>query len=635
MTCAAAAVTMRHMRTPSSLGGAEIRRVYPHPVRPVPGLAFVLPTLAGANGTSRGHRFSGCTGLRWLARLVGLAALGALVGGCQHAPSAPETAAGAPLHPAGVAAAHPLAVHAGVEILRAGGSAVDAAVAVQATLGLVEPQSSGLGGGAFLLHYDAAGDTVTAYDGRETAPAGATPDMFLGADGKPLGYGAAVTSGRSTGAPGAIAMLGLAHERYGQLPWKDLFDGAARAAEDGFTVPQRLARFASSKFPQATLPDARAMYSRPDGTPVQPGDVLKNPAYAATLRSVASLGPRALLEPPIAAQIVARTHAEPLPGTLTVQDLAAYRPRAAEPLCRPYRIYVVCVPPPPSSGVSLLQLLAILERTDIAQRSATDPQAWFLFAEASRLMYADRDRYVADPDFVTVPVTGLLDPAYVAARAALIGERAGAAPVAGVPPGVVADVGEDATVEASGTSHFVVIDARGNVVSMTTSVESLFGSGRAVGGFFLNNQLTDFSFAATEDGRPVANAVAPGKRPRSSMSPVIVLDHAGHVVAALGSPGGSAILAYNAKALVGMLAWGLPLQQAVELPNLIARGGEFYGEVARFPQPVLEALAARGVTVKAGRGEESGLHGVAVREGGRLEGAADPRREGVWHAINR
>jgi gamma-glutamyltranspeptidase / glutathione hydrolase len=364
---------------------------------------------------------------------------------------------------------------------------------------------------------------------------------------------------------------------------------------------------------------------------VQAGETLRNPAYAATLRALSERGPRALLEPPIAGEIVARTSAEPRPGTLTVADLAAYRPLDMDALCRPYRVYVVCVPPPPSSGVSLLQLLAILEHTDIADRGPADPQAGFLFAEASRIMYADRDRYVADPAFVTVPIDGLLDPAYVEGRAALIGERAGTAPAAGEPPGpAAARFGADATAEAAGTSHFVVVDARGNVASMTTSVESLFGSGRAVGGFFLNNQLTDFSFRAVEDGRPIANAVAPGKRPRSSMSPVIVLDRDGRLFTALGSPGGSAILAYNAKALVGLLAWNLPLQQAIDLPNLIARGEDFYGEVAKFPPEVLQGLAARGIELKGGRGEESGLHGVVVRGSGVVEGAADPRREGQW-----
>ena len=575
------------------------------------------------------------TTVRTAALLVSLLLLAA----CQHEPLRTDdraTAAGKPrttlAHAAGIAAANPIAIDAGLEILRAGGSAVDAAVAVQAALGLVEPQSSGLGGGAFLLHYDAQTKHISAYDGREAAPRGATPDMFLDDQGQSLSFSDAVTSGRSTGVPGAMAMLGLAQQQHGRLPWSRLFSGVERTAERGFVVPQRLARFANSKFPQAMLPDARALFGKTDGGTIQAGEAFRNPAYAATLRTLAERGPRALLESPIADEIIARTHAEPRPGTLVAADFDAYRPRQADPLCRPYRVYVVCVPPPPSSGVSLLQMLAILEHTDIDQRGPADPEAWFLFAEASRLMYADRDRYVADPAFVAVPVTGLLDPAYVASRAKLIGERAGAPPVAGEPPPLAAEAqfGKDATTEVAGTSHFVVVDAEGDVVSMTTSVESLFGSGRAVGGFFLNNQLTDFSFKAIEDGRPVANAVAPGKRPRSSMSPVLVLDRDGRVLAALGSPGGSAILGYNAKALVGMLAWNLPLQEAIELPNLFARGKDFFGEVSKFPPGVLQGLAAQGVEVKAGRGEESGLHGVVLRADGRLEGGVDPRREGAW-----
>ncbi|MFO1392479.1 MAG: gamma-glutamyltransferase family protein [Steroidobacteraceae bacterium] len=562
---------------------------------------------------------------------------------CQHAPTdasrasatAPPAHAGptAATHHAGVAAANPLAVEAGLEILKRGGSAVDAAVAIQAALGLVEPQSSGLGGGAFMVVLDGRTGKVTAFEGRETAPAGARPDMFLGEDGRPLGYADAVTSGRSTGAPGAIAMLGIAHERFGRLPWRELFGTATRAADEGFTVPKRLARFAGGNFPQSSLPDTRALLSRPDGTPVQAGDTLRNPAYAATLRIVAAQGSRAVLEGSIAQRIAARTHDEPRPGTMTTADLAAYRPHQVDALCRPYRIYVVCVPPPPSSGVSLLQMLAILEHTDIDKRGPSDPQAWFLFAEASRVMYADRDRYVADPAFVRVPVNGLLDPGYVASRAALIGATAGPAPTAGDPPGATARLGRDATTEAAGTSHFVVVDGDGTVVSMTTTVESLFGSGRAVDGFFLNNQLTDFSFVAVDDGKPVANAVAPGKRPRSSMSPAVILDRDGHFYAALGSPGGSQILTYVAKAIVGLVDWHLTMQQAIDLPNLGGRGNDFYGEVAKFAPGVLAGLAARGIVVKSGRGEESGLHGVVVRGGGALEGGADPRREGEWREV--
>jgi gamma-glutamyltranspeptidase/glutathione hydrolase len=317
---------------------------------------------------------------------------------------------------------------------------------------------------------------------------------------------------------------------------------------------------------------------------------------------------------------------------MTSADLAGYRPEAVEPLCRPFRVYVVCVPPPPSSGVALLEVLALLERTDIAERGPDDPQAWVLFAEASRLMYADRDRYVGDPDFVSVPVSGLLEPAYLDARARLIGSRAAEAPPAHGRPAGAPVPGVDATVEPGGTTHFVVVDAQGDVVSMTTTVESYFGSGRMVEGFFLNNQLTDFSAPVEKDGAPAANAPGPGKRPRSSMSPVIVLDRKGRFVAALGSPGGSNILAYNAKALIGLLAWDLPMQQAIDLPNLVARGNAFNGEAGRMTPEMLDALQSRGVTVKPGSGEGSGLHGVIVRADG-LEGGADSRREGVVRTL--
>ncbi len=547
------------------------------------------------------------------------------------APVAPAEAAVPAARAAGVAAANPLAVDAGIEVLAAGGSAADAAVAIQAMLGLVEPQSSGIGGGAFMLYFDAATKRMTAFDGRETAPAAATASLFLDENGEPLSYRDAVLSGRSTGAPGAIAMLGAAQARHGKLPWDRLFDPAIRAAETGFPAPKRLARFVNGEFAQAGEPDVRALFARADGSKLQAGDPFTNPAYAATLRRVAGQGPRALLEPPLADQIIRRVGAPPRPGALSRADLRAYEPRIGDPLCGPFLIYVVCVPPPPSSGVSLLQMLAILDRTDIAERGPTDPQAWFLFAMASRLMYADRDKFVADPEFVEVPVEGLLDADYVGRRAALIGEIAGPAPVAGSPAPI--QRGADATREAAGTSHFVVVDAAGNVASVTTTVESLFGSGRAVDGFMLNNQLTDFSFAPFVDGEPVANAVAPGKRPRSSMAPVIVLDGRGRVIAAVGSPGGSAILAYNAKTLVGLLAWDLPLQQAIELPNLIARGEDFFGEAPKFAPGVLEALAARGVVVKSGRGEESGLHGVVIGQDGSTTGGADPRREGVWRSL--
>jgi len=528
-----------------------------------------------------------------------------------------------------VAAAHPLAVEAGLEVLRRGGSALDAAVAVEAMLGLVEPQSSGLGGGGFILYFDAASGTVSAYNGRETAPAAATPDMFLDDAGRPLSRREAMLSGRATGAPGAVPVLALAHAAHGRLAWDSLFNTTITMAEDGFTITPRLAEHIHGTFPQADAPDVRAYFSRPDGSRMQAGDRLVNPPYAATLRRIAAEGPDALQRGPIAEAIARRTADSPLAGTLTTGDIAAYQAQAVAPVCGPYRVYIICAPPPPSSGAGLVQLMALLDRTDIAERGPADPVAWVRFAETSRLMYADRDRYFGDPDFVDVPVAGLLDPAYLDARAALIGPRAaGTAPAHGEPAGIVVP-GPDATAEPGGTTHFVVVDFDGNVVSMTATVESYFGSGRMVHGFFLNNQMTDFSFRPTDpDGAPAANAVAGGKRPRSSMAPVIVLDREGRLVAALGSPGGNAILAYNAKALVGLLAWDLPLVEAFSLPNLVARGDSFNGEASRLAPAVRNGLERRGITIRSGSGEASGLHGAVMEPDG-LTGAADPRREGV------
>jgi gamma-glutamyltranspeptidase/glutathione hydrolase len=525
-----------------------------------------------------------------------------------------------------VVAANPLAVDAGLEILRKGGTAVDAAVAVQAMLGLVEPQSSGIGGGAFLIYYDAHSGEVSALDGREKAPAGATPTMFLDEHGKPLSYFEAVRSGRSTGVPGVVAMLYAAHTRYGGLRWRELFQPAIRAATDGFKVPQRMASFLGEGSPFPPTNEIRTLFARPDGGTVEAGDVFRNPEYVRTLTRLALEGPAALYSGSIALDLVNMTHEAPYPGTLTLKDLAGYRAEWVPALCRPYRRYSVCVPPPPAGGVSLLELLGTLEKTDIASRGPNDPQAWFEFAQASRLMYADRDHYVADPHFVTVPVERLLDPNYLRVRAQLIGERAGPAPQ---PGNVFVPRGRDATQESSGTSHFVVVDADGNVVSMTTTVESVFGSGRTVGGFVLNNQLTDFSFSPTEDGRPAANAVQGGKRPRSSMAPIIVIDKDRNFVAALGSPGGSAILEYNAKAVVGLLAWKLSLKQAIELPNVIARGDSYNGELSKLSPAVVAGLRERGIDLTGGRAENSGFHGVLRHADGTYEGAADSRREGV------
>ncbi len=528
-----------------------------------------------------------------------------------------------------VIAANPLAAKAGQDVLKRGGSAIDAAIAVQAMLSLVEPQSSGLGGGAFLTYLDGATGKLTIYDGRETAPAQASPTMFLGPDGKPLGYRDAVTSGRATGVPGAVAMLAMVHEDHGALDWSSLFSAAERTAEEGFIISPRLGRFLGMPFPQLGTPDATAYFAKANGERKTTGDRLKNPQYADFVRRLAANGPEALYRGSTAAKIVAKTRAAPLEGRMTMADLAGYKPVRREALCNPYRVYLVCVPPPPSSGVALLQLLAMLEKTDIATRGPEDAQAWFLFAEASRLMYADRDQYVGDPAFASVPVKGLLEPAYVASRAALIGESAATSPPqAGTPRGAV-QAAADKTLEPAGTSHFIVRDAQGNVVSITTTVESIFGSGRMVDGFFLNNQLTDFSFSPVdENGRPAANAVAPGKRPRSSMTPTIILDRDGKFAGAIGSAGGNSILAYVAKSLVGAIDWNLSMQEALALPNLVARGPRFGGELDKFAPGVADGLAARGIDLKPGQGEDSGVHAVIIRDG-RVDGGYDPRREGV------
>ena len=528
-----------------------------------------------------------------------------------------------------VSAANPLAVEAGMAVLRRGGSAVDAAVAIQAVLGLVEPQSSGLGGGAFVMVYDAATRVVTAYDGRETAPAAATPELFY-ENGAPLSVPDAILSGRSTGAPGAVAALAMAQAEHGTLPWAELFGDAERLARDGFVVSPRLAGMIALTRGQARTRWAEAYFTKPDGTRYVAGDVLRNPAYAGTVAVLARDGIEAFRSGPIADAIVETVQAEPRPGALSTTDLAAYRPIAREALCRPFRVYVVCIPPPPSSGVSLLQLLAMAE-TPVAAAALAEgensPAAWTMFGQLQRLMYADRDRYVGDPGFVGVPVAGLLDDDYVAARAALAPGLTGAA-TAGTPPGGVFRA-PDATAEPAGTSHFVVVDGQGNAVSMTTTVESVFGSGRMAAGFFLNNQLTDFSFTPTRpDGGAAANAVAAGKRPRSSMTPVIILDRQGRLVGAMGSPGGPSILAYNAKALIATLVWGLPVQAAFDLPNLVAKGPGFGADTSRFGPTLADALASRGIVLQPNTSENSGLHGGLWRDG-RWDGGADDRREGV------
>jgi gamma-glutamyltranspeptidase/glutathione hydrolase len=529
-----------------------------------------------------------------------------------------------------VVAANPLAANAGLAVLRQGGSAADAAITVQVVLGLVEPQSSGVGGGGFISYYDARTRQVTAYNGRETAPAGATPDMFLDSDGKPLSYATAVLSGRSTGVPGALAALELLQHEHGKLKWGDLFAEAERLATQGFTVSPRLAGMIASHAPQASAPDAVHYFSSPDGNRLVAGDVLKNPAYAATLQRLAREGTRALYYGPIAEHIVQRVHQGEYPGTLSLADLQRYHPEKSAAVCRPWQGYTVCAPPPPAAGEGVLQGLLLLADTDIAQRNASDPVAWVELGKAEQLMYADRDRYVGDPDFVKVPLEGLLDAGYVRTRAALIGDQIGTtAPQPGVPPGAIA-MGPDHTIEPGGTTNFIILDEAGNVVAMTTTVESIFGSGRMVDGFFLNNQLTDFSFEPKNDaGLPAANAVAPGKRPRSAMSPTILLDAQGRFVASAGSAGGPAIIAYILKTLIAALDWNLPMRDAEALPNLIAHGANFTGDAAKFSPALLDGMSAHGLTVHASQYEESGLTGLKVLPDGTLDGGADPRREGI------
>ncbi|MGH6985685.1 MAG: gamma-glutamyltransferase family protein [Caulobacteraceae bacterium] len=525
-----------------------------------------------------------------------------------------------------VVAAEPDAAEAGLKVLRGGGNAIDAAVAVQAVLGLEEPQSSGLGGGAFMLYYDAATHRTIAYNGREKAPAADNPDLFLGPDGKPMSFIEAMVSGRSTGAPGAIAMLALAHREHGRRPWSSLFSDAERLALQGFVVPKRMgAAMNLAILPQDHTPDALAYFTKPGGDRFKAGEVMRNPAYAASLALIARDGPAALDEGRIAADIVSKVHQPPLPGALTLADLQEYRAEQGPALCRPYHSVVVCAPPPPAGGVGVLELLGILAHSPFERAPPQSPEAWFDFVQASRLMYADRDYYVADPDFVSVPVKGLLDPAYEASRARLIGKTA--TPKPGHPAGAE-PWGEDSTVEPGGTTHFVIVDQFGDVVSMTTTVNLIFGNGRLVDGFFLNDQLTDFARDPRgPNGALAANAPAGGKRPRSSMSPLIVFDRHGRVLAAFGSPGGNAIIAFVAKAAVGLLDWKMTLQQAVDLPNMVGRGSTVAVEKGVDPS-LLAALRAKGLEIKVSPYENSGLVGMVATRSGYV-GAVDPRREAV------
>ncbi len=528
-----------------------------------------------------------------------------------------------------VVAANPLAVAAGMQMLRRGGNAIDAAIAVEMVLGLVEPQSSGIGGGSFMMYYQHSDKQVLAYDGRETAPAAATADMFMRDDGLPMSFYQAVVGGKSVGVPGLLRMLELAHRQHGKLAWHSLFKPAIQLAERGFVVSPRLHGLVARDAYLSLQPAARAYFYHADGTPIAVGERLVNQPYTDVLRRVASGGAKAFYTGKIAQDIVATVHAHPTnPGLMSMADLANYQAKSRAALCGNYRTYVLCSMPPPSSGgVALLQILGILQLYDVAGLQPNSVKAVHLISEAERLAFADRNVYLADADFVPVPVAGLLDPIYLRQRASLINpeQSIGVAP-AGVPLGAVS-LAEDNALELPSTSHLSIVDKWGNAVSMTSSIEDAFGSRHMVDGFLLNNELTDFSFVPEQDGKLVANRVQANKRPRSAMTPTLILDRQHQLIGAIGSPGGSSIINYVAKTLIGVLDWQLDIQQAVALPNFGSRNGPTELErdsVLVVLQPELQAM---GHEVKIGEAN-SGLHGIMRVSNGWM-GGVDPRREGM------
>jgi gamma-glutamyltranspeptidase/glutathione hydrolase len=566
--------------------------------------------------------------------LVGLLALPAK--GDEGAKPAPEPASGYRAKQAivarhfMVAAAHPLAVETGYAILRRGGSAIDAAVAMQMVLNLVEPQSSGLGGGAFILHYSAADAQLSAFDGRETAPAAAQPDRFIGADGTPLGFLDAVVGGKSVGTPGVLRALELAHAKYGKLPWADLFQPAIKLASEGYPLSPRLHQLLAAVRLAGRNLAMRQMYYTDDDSPKPAGTLLRNPALADTLRDIATHGANVFYTGAIARDIVEAVRNAPRPGDLSEGDLAHYRAIKRQPLCAPYRQWEVCgMPPPSSGGVAVLQVLGMLERLAPQGVPQDAISAAHLVAETERLAYADRARYLADADFVPVPLAGLLAPAYLAERAALVRpDHALGHALPGTPPGgALAELADDASPELPCTSHMAIVDATGNAVAMTSSIEFAFGSQQMVRGFLLNNQLTDFSFVAAQDGKPVANRIEPGKRPRSSMAPTMVFDRAGKLVLALGSAGGSAIINHVLKTLVGVLDWKLDIQHAIALPNFGNRNGPTELERGSAAAQWAGPMRTLGHEVRV-LDMNSGVHAVERTSQG-WRGGADPRREGT------
>ena len=534
-----------------------------------------------------------------------------------------------------ISSANPLASAAGREILRAGGSAVDAAIAAQAVLTLVEPQSSGIGGGAFLMYFRKSDGRVEAFDGRETAPAAIRPDVFVTADGKRRSFRDISTGGAAVGVPGILRMLALAHKEHGKLPWARLFERAISHSENGFPISPRLHAMIRRAKDLHNFPAARAYFLTPEGTAKAVGTLLRNPLLADTYRRLAAGGAEAFYSGDIARDISAAVaNAARNPAMMTLGDIAGYQPKIRKPICRPYRTWRLCaMPPPTSGGLTTLQILGLLEGFDMARIPPSSVQAVHLISEASRLAYADRRRYIGDPDFVTVPVDGMLDSAYLRRRAEQIsgiGSMGKASP--GRPRGAEkAELADDEREGFPSTSHLSVIDRDGNAVSMTTTIERAFGSRLMVRGFLLNNQLTDFAFIPRRDGRRVANAVAPGKRPRSSMSPTLVFNAEGNLFATVGSPGGSRIITYVIKALIGLMDWKLDMQGAIDLPNHANRNGATELEKNTPVAKHADALRKLGHNVKIGS-LVSGLHGIRVTRdafGDGYDGGADRRREGV------
>ena len=530
-----------------------------------------------------------------------------------------------------IAAANPLAARAGLDMLRAGGSAVDAAIAAQMVLNLVEPQSSGIGGGGFLMHFAAKSGAIDAYDGRETAPAAATPGMFLDAQGKPRKFSDVVAGGLSVGVPGLLRMLDMAHREHGRLPWAKLFEPAIELAEGGFAVSPRLNQLIARDKRLKFFETSRAYFHDTDGLPRAVGARQTNAALADTFRRIATGGADAFYGGPIAADMVRTVGgATRNPGGLLEADLAGYRATKREPVCLFYRKWLVCgMPPPSSGGITTLQILGILQRFDMAAVKPGSARAVHLIAEASRLAFADRNTYIADSDFIPVPTAGLLDPGYLDLRAQDISaKRSLGTAFPGMPgAGARLRLAPDSASRGVSTTHLSVVDENGNAVAMTSSIENAFGSRLMVRGFLLNNQLTDFSFAPEKDGAPVANRAEAGKRPRSSMAPTLVFDGTGKVVMAVGSPGGSRIIGYVAKTVVATLDWGLEMQDAIDLPHFVNRNGRTDLEEGTSIEALKGELEALGHEVFI-RILNSGLHGIHVTPKG-LRGGADGRREGV------